>query len=101
MEFEGSYCFDTASVRFAVYPDGPEGPRVVAHISQGTLHDAFGTKEVGHGLLEACERHFDALEAAVAARLRTDPQWPLMITIDDFPRSALCPWACRSDALSA
>jgi hypothetical protein len=85
MEFEGIYCFDTASVRFAVYPNGPDGARVVAHISEDTLHDAFGTREVGDGLLQACKIHFDALEAAVVARFRADPRWPLMITLDDFP----------------
>ncbi|MEZ2299327.1 hypothetical protein AB6807_35210 [Variovorax sp. RCC_210] len=59
--------------------------RVVAHISEDTLHDAFGTREVGNGLLKACEIHIDALEAAVVARFRVDPRWPLMITLDDFP----------------
>lgn len=101
MEFEGSYCFDTASVRFAIYPDGPEGPRVVAHISEHTLHDAFGTREAGHGLLEICKLHFDVLEAAVVARFRTDPRWPLMITIDDFPLSATYQWAYRGGAMAA
>jgi len=27
---EAIYCFDTATVRFAIYPDGPAGGRVIA-----------------------------------------------------------------------
>jgi hypothetical protein len=62
MDFEGIYCFDTASVRLAVYPDGPKGARVVAQISEDTLHDGFGTREVGHRLLDVCRNNFHAIE---------------------------------------
>jgi len=27
---EAIYCFDTATVRFAIYPEGPVGERVIA-----------------------------------------------------------------------
>lgn len=86
MNFEGIYCFDTASVRFAVYPDGPRGARIVAQISEDTLHDEFGTREVGQGLLDVCRRYFTFIEPAVVARYRADAKQLITLTLDDFPR---------------
>jgi len=34
MTCEAIFCFDTATVRFAIYPDGFEGPRIVAQIAK-------------------------------------------------------------------
>lgn len=84
MDFEGIYCFDTASVRFAVYPDGPEGARIVAQISEDTLHDVFGVREIGDALIDACKAHFDVLTAVAAARYRVVPRQPIELTPDDF-----------------
>lgn len=84
MKFEGIYCFDTASVRFAVYPDGPQGERVVAQISEDTLHDEFGVREIGHHLLDVCQDHFHAIEPAVVARYRANPRQPITLTLNDF-----------------
>lgn len=84
MNFEGIYCFDTASVRFAVYPEGPGGPRVIAQISEHTLHDGLGVREVGERLLDACRKHYYALEPAVLARYRAAPRQPITLTTRDF-----------------
>lgn len=88
MDFEGIYCFDTAAVRFAIYPDGPEGARIIAQISEETLHDVFGTGELGDRLLEICKTHFDVIGAAALKRYRANPNLPIVLTVDDFsPRS--------------
>jgi hypothetical protein len=85
MDFEGIYCFDTASVRLAVYPDGPQGARVVAQLSEDTLHDGFGTREVGHRLLDVCRNNFQAIEPAVVARYRANPRQPVVtLTLVDL-----------------
>ncbi|MGJ7564153.1 hypothetical protein ACSFBM_09880 [Variovorax sp. GB1R11] len=84
MNFEGIYCFDTASVRFAVYPEGPGGARVIVQISEHTLHDGFGTREVGDRLLEVCRKHFQVIEPAAIARYRAAPRSPITLTLDDF-----------------
>ncbi|MBJ2154354.1 hypothetical protein [Variovorax sp. IB41] len=98
MDFEGIYCFDTASVRFAVYPDGPKGARVVAQISEDTLHDGFGTREVGHRLLDVCRNHFHAIEPAVIARYRANPRQPVVtLTLADFAVQRSAPVATRED----
>jgi hypothetical protein len=84
MDFEGIYCFDIASVRLAVYPDGPGGARIVAQISEDTLHDAFGSREIGEELIQACKVHFDAIAAATIAPHKAHPRQPVMLMSDDF-----------------
>jgi len=86
MNFEGIYCFDTASVRFAFYPEGPGGPRVVAQISEETLHDEFGAREMGDGLLETCKRYFHVIEPVAIARYQAQAgqHGTITLTVDDF-----------------
>jgi hypothetical protein len=103
MDFEGIYCFDTATVRFAVYPDGPEGARIIAQISEETLHDVFGTRNMGDRLLETCKTHFDAIGAAALRRYRANPNQPIDLGVGDFaPRAeprAMAPRATLEDVL--
>ena len=107
MDFEGIYCFDTASVRFAIYPDGPDGARIIAQISEETLHDVFGTKNLGDRLLETCRTHFDAIGAAALKRFRSNPNRPINLTVEDFssrrflPRSAAAQESWCSASLAA
>ncbi|BEP62490.1 hypothetical protein GmRootV213_30440 [Variovorax sp. V213] len=84
MDFEGIYCFDTATVRFAIYPDGRGGARIIAQISEETLHDVFGTRNLGDRLLDTCKTHFDALSAAALRCHRANPKAPINLTVDDF-----------------
>ena len=84
MNFEGIYCFDTASVRFAFYPEGPSGPRVLAQISEETLRDEFGVREMGEHLLHACREHFHVIELAAVARYRAAPTGAITLTVRDF-----------------
>ncbi|MET3182055.1 hypothetical protein ABL840_24290 [Variovorax sp. NFACC27] len=93
VEFEGIYCFDTASVRFAIYPDGPDGARILAQISENTLHDEFGVREMGEQLTAACRKHFDAILPAAIARYRADPHQPVTLTHADFRVSPAAPAA--------
>jgi hypothetical protein len=98
MNFEGIYCFDTATVRFAVYPDGPEGVRILAQISEETLHDEFGVREGGAHLLAACRTYFNVIEAKVLERYRSNPTQPITLTVDDFGVPALAGSAAASTA---
>jgi hypothetical protein len=34
---EAIYCFDTAAVKFAIYPEGGTGPRIIAEIGEDPL----------------------------------------------------------------
>ncbi|CAN7362298.1 hypothetical protein [Variovorax paradoxus] len=106
MDFEGIYCFDTAAVRFAIYPDGHDGARIIGQISEETLHDVFGTRDLGDRLLETCKAHFDAIGAAALKRYRTNPNQPIVLTVDDFsqrlsPRSGGSQTAPQATPLAA
>ncbi|MGJ7604059.1 hypothetical protein ACSFA7_06930 [Variovorax sp. LT1R20] len=102
MNFEGIYCFDIASVRFAVYPDGPQGARIVAQISEDTLHDGFGTREVGHRLLDVCRNNFHAIEPAVIAHYRTNArQSVITLTLDDLAAHKSAPAATHQNGAVA
>ena len=62
MDFEGIYCFDTASVRFAFYPDGDDGARILGLISEQTLRDVCGARDgSGESLLATCRSHFSLI----------------------------------------
>ena len=100
MDFEGIYCFDTATVRFAIYPDGRDGARIIAQISEETLHDVFGTRNLGDRLLDTCKTHFMALSVAALRRHRANPNASISLTIDDFSPRALPKSANDHDATS-
>ena len=86
MDFEGIYCFDTATVRFAFYPDGSDGARIIAQISEETLHDVFGTRNLGDRLLETCRTYFEVIGAAALKRYRANPHQSIVLTVEDFSR---------------
>ena len=89
MDFEGIYCFDTATVRFAIYPDGHDGARIIAQISEETLHDVFDTRNLGDRLLDTCRANCEAISAAALRRYLANPRAPMVLTIEDFsPLSA-------------
>jgi hypothetical protein len=73
MTCEAVYCFDRASVLFAIYPDGHGGSRIVAEIAEGALRDLFGARGSGASLVEACRRNLDSIEAIALQRHRKQP----------------------------
>lgn len=88
MKCEAIHCFDKATVRFAVYPDGFEGPRVLAEVSDDALRDVFGARGGADSLLQACREHFYLIEAKAVRRFRQDPAKPILLDTRDL--SFLC-----------
>ena len=84
MTCEAVHWFDKASVRFAIYPDGHDGPRLLAEISEDALRDVFGARGNGDSLVAACKAHFDVIEACAVALYRRQPQGMLNLNTDDF-----------------
>ncbi|MGO4396351.1 hypothetical protein AB4Z46_33895 [Variovorax sp. M-6] len=81
---EAIHCIDTASVRFAIYPDGLDGPRILAEVSEGALRDVFGACGRGDSLLQACGTHFDVIEGVALIHHRVDPLKPVKLETRDF-----------------
>jgi hypothetical protein len=84
MNCEAIHCFDMATVRFAIYPDGLDGPRILAEISEDALRDLFEAGGGGESLVRACQTHFDLIEAMAVARHRCDPLKAVTLGIEDF-----------------
>lgn len=52
--FEAIYRIDTACVRFAFYPDGDDGVRILGDISENTLRHIWGAHMCEQGLVKLC-----------------------------------------------
>lgn len=90
MDFEGIYCFDTASVRFAFYPDGDDNARILGTISEQTLRDVCGARDgSGDSLLATCRHHFSRIRDKAIERYRADPSRAVVLTTADFARPAV------------
>jgi len=87
MNCEAIHCLDTETVRFAIYPDGFDGPRIMARIADDALHDLFGASNDEISLLDACESHFDVIEAKAVEHYRASPCTPFTLTANDFEAS--------------
>jgi hypothetical protein len=88
MKCEAIYCFDTASVRFVVHPQGSGGPRVLAEISEDALRDLFGATGGGESLLQACDRYFEVIQSKALERLHEMPDAQVQLETSDFSISA-------------
>lgn len=84
MRCEALHCFDRATVQFAVYPDGGDGPRVLAEVSEDALRDVFGARGGPQSLVQACEQNFETLEKIVVRRFRDDPSKPIRLSANDL-----------------
>jgi hypothetical protein len=91
MKAEAIHCVDIASVRFAIYPDGLEGPRVLAEISDDALRDLFGADGDGDSLVNACRANFGRIEAAALQRHRAEPFKAVKLGVRDFTDAAAFP----------
>ena len=84
MNCEAIHCFDTATVRFAIYPDGLDGPRIIGQITEDALRDLFGARGGGDSLVDACQSNFDYIEARALERFRVAPSRAVTLTTKDF-----------------
>ncbi|RYF72793.1 MAG: hypothetical protein EOO22_10130 [Comamonadaceae bacterium] len=89
MSFEAIHCFDRATVRFAIYPDGHDGPRILVEIGESALRDLFGARGGPADLLAACELHFPLIEAKALELYAAAPGCPLVLHSADFYEPAI------------
>ncbi len=103
MRCEAIHCFDRATVQFAIYPDGLDGARIIAEISENALRDVFGASGGGDSLLQACNNHFTAIGAKALDAYRADSQGPISLDTSDFAteRSIIQPTGATTEASSS
>lgn len=81
---EAIYCFDTATVRFAIYPEGAGGSRCVAEIREEALRDLFGARGGGDTLVRAYLNNARAIDARAESRWRESGGAEVLLETMDF-----------------
>ena len=84
MTDDAIYCFDRASVLFAIYPQRLRNFRLVCEISEDALRDIFGARGGSESLVEACKSHRDLIQAAASRRYHQDSSRPVKLESCDF-----------------
>ena len=85
MDFEGIYCFDTASVRFAFYPDGDDGGRILGLISEQTLRDVCGARDgSAESLIATCRGHFSLIRDKAIELYLAEPSRAVVLQTANF-----------------
>ncbi|MDM0108863.1 hypothetical protein QTH97_28240 [Variovorax sp. J22R24] len=67
MKREAMHCFELGTVRFVIRPQGVDGPRVLADVSEEALPDVFGARPGPDSPVNACEAHFHRIESIATA----------------------------------
>lgn len=89
MNCEAIHCADTKTIRFAIYPDGLDGPRIMAHVSEAALRDLCEDQDQDSDLTLACEAHFSCIEAKALERYRAAPSVPILLEPADLRACAV------------
>lgn len=79
MACEAIYLKETDRVKFAIYPDGFDGPRIIAEIAADALRNRFGGHGVGSSLVRAYLHHSDAIDAQAVQSFRAAPTQPVVL----------------------
>lgn len=92
MNCEAIHCLDTATVRFPIYPEGWDGPRIIARISEEALRTVFGAGSDDKSLIGACQAHFALIEGKALERHEADPSQAIVLDAVDFEVMDQCQW---------
>lgn len=89
MNCEAIHCADTKTIRFAIYPDGLDGPRIMAHVSEAALRDLCENPDPDPDLTRTCEAYFACIEAKALERYRAAPSVPIVLGSADLSACAV------------
>ena len=84
MASEATYTSETRTLKFAIYPDGFDGPRILAVIAADVMHERFGAQEGSSAMVTAYESSRELIDAEALGRYRDDPSTPVELTSRDF-----------------
>lgn len=91
MSSEAVHCAATGSVRFAIYPEGDDGPRILARVTREALCELFGATPHGDAMVNAYGRHADLIDACALMRFRLEPSRAVVLVASDFAAAYYCP----------
>ena len=84
MNGEAIYLFDRAAVRFAFYPEGIDGPRVLGEVSEDALRAVIGARGGVNTLLQAFHSNCELIERVAAEIHRSLPTRAIHLTAADL-----------------
>lgn len=84
MPTEAIFSRTTASVHFAIYPDGFDGARIIARIDEEALHDHFKARSGERELVLAYVNNANSIDARAEACYRANPAVPICLQRGDF-----------------
>jgi hypothetical protein len=87
---EAIFCYDTATVRFAIYPEGPKGERCVGEIAETALRDLFGARGGGDSLVQAYLGNAATIDARAMQRHREAAGRGFLLETTDFDLTDYC-----------
>ncbi|RZI60307.1 MAG: hypothetical protein EOP14_01730 [Pseudomonas sp.] len=81
---EAVYLQASQTVRFAIYPQDIDGPRVLAEISENALEELFGADKHPKSWVSTCCVHFDFIKEVALQHYRSFPHLPISLRTIDF-----------------
>jgi hypothetical protein len=84
MTVHAPHRFDAASLLFHIFPEGFDGPRVLAEISEEALQVVFGAHGDPGSLIEALALNLRVIETEALGRHRATPSVPVRLVSSDF-----------------
>jgi len=84
MPSEAVYFASRAVVRFAIYPEGFKGARILAEISTDALREVFGAHDDGSSLLATYQSHFARIQNKALSCYYHAPSIPVQLESADF-----------------
>jgi hypothetical protein len=84
MVAEAVYIGLSSSVRFAIYPEGLDGPRILVEISAQALETLFGADHFPESHVAACCLHFHRIQQVAVRHHQSNPLEAVMLEAKDF-----------------
>lgn len=88
MPTEAIYVPAHKTVRFAIYPEGFEGPRILAEISEDALKNYFGASDSALEIVQSYRYNFAKIQAIALKKYALSPSSFILIKEEDFNKSS-------------
>jgi hypothetical protein len=84
MVAEAVHLKDSGAVRFIIYPQDLDGPRVLVEIAEDALEELFGAGKNPKSWVNACCVHYDFIKEVALYHNRSFPELPIRLQTADF-----------------
>lgn len=86
MPTEAIYLPVSKTVRFAIYPDGQDGPRILAEITERILCERYGASESARNLVERYQSNFMEIQTMALKLYAQSPSTSIVLDKENIAR---------------